>query len=136
MRSLAIIQQLYGKVARLLTFLVFLASGLFIKSGVDITEIRLEQIEQVRALACEYKNFECVECTFAIKEYLVSQGINGKQIKLYTGSGIGRDSYIYDDNVPGDAISINGRHQAISIYINEVETIFDNHHHNGICKTQ
>ncbi|MBD2770596.1 hypothetical protein ICL16_00260 [Iningainema sp. BLCCT55] len=99
-------------------------------------EIRLEQIQQVRAIASKYKNFECVECTIAIKDYLISQKLNGKQIKLYTGSGIGRDSYIYDDSVPSDAISINGRHQAISIYNNEVEIIFDNHHPDGIPKTQ
>lgn len=47
---------------------------------------------------------------------------------------MGRDSYIYDDSVPGDAISMNGRHEGISILINEIEMVFDNHHPNGIPK--
>ncbi len=79
---------------------------------------------------------ECVECAEAIKNYLISQKITGKHIKIDTGSSTGRNSYIYDDSVPGDAISLNGHHQGISIVINEIEIVFDNHHSNGIPKIQ
>jgi hypothetical protein len=103
---------------------------------VGIIEIRAEQLQQIGAIAITYKNLECVECAQAIKNYLINQGIHGKHIKLYTGAGIGRNSYIYDDSVPGDAISINGRHQAIAIVINEVEMVFDNHHPYGIPKEE
>ncbi len=57
-------------------------------------------------------------------------------VSLLTGSGIGRDSYIYDESVSGDVISINGRHQGIMIIIDGVEMIFDNHHPDGITRNQ
>lgn len=44
----------------------------------------------------------------------MTQGVHGKHINLYTGMGIGRNCYIYDDSVPGNAISVNGRHQDLS----------------------
>lgn len=61
----------------------------------------------------------------------MSQGIRGKHVKLYTGSSIGLDSFIYDDSVPGDAISENGHHEGIAITINDTEVVFDNHHPEG-----
>jgi hypothetical protein len=65
---------------------------------------------------------------------LISQGIHGKRIKLYNGYGRGRNSGIYDDSVPGDAISENGRHEGIAMVINSIETIFDNHHPDGLTR--
>ena len=94
--------------------------------------ISIEQIYKLKEIIAKYKNLECVECAQAIQDYLVSQRISGKRLKLYTGSAIGRDSYIYDESVSGDAISINGRHQGIMIIIDAVEIIFDNHHPDGI----
>ncbi|MHC5932589.1 papain fold toxin domain-containing protein [Nostoc sp.] len=79
--------------------------------------ISIEQIQQIKEIIRKYKNLECVECAQAIQDYLISQGIYGKRIKLYTGSAIGRNSYIYDENVSGDAISVNGRHQGIAIIL-------------------
>lgn len=102
--------------------------------GVSTIEINLKQIEQIQSIASRYGNLECVKCAEAIKNYLISQKITGKQVKLYTGSSTGRDSYIYDDSVPSDAISLNGHHQGISVLINEMEIVFDNHHHKGIPK--
>jgi hypothetical protein len=64
------------------------------------------------------------------------QGIRGKRIKLYTGFSIGRNSYIYDESVPGDAISLNGYHEAIVIIIDDQEIVFDNHHPEGITKNE
>lgn len=57
--------------------------------------------------------------------------------RLYTGSGVDRNSYIYDDSVPGgEPISTNGRHEEIAIWIEEVEMVFDNHHPNGLPQAQ
>ena len=67
---------------------------------------------------------------------MLSQDIRGKRIKLFTGTTIGRSSYIYDDSVPGDPISSNGRHEGIAIFINAVEIVFDNHHHDGITRSE
>ena len=49
---------------------------------------------------------------------------------------MGRNSYIYDDSVPGDAISTNGRHEAIAIIIEGLERVFDNHHPEGISRDE
>jgi hypothetical protein len=90
----------------------------------------------LRAIASQYENLKCVECASAIEDYLVSQGIHGKHIKLFTGTTIGRSSYIYDDSVPGEPISLNGCHQGIVIAINAVEIVFDNHHPNGVPRNE
>lgn len=110
--------------------------GIKLIKGASIIEVNLEQLEQIQNIANRYSNLECVKCAEAIKNYLILQKIRGKTIKLYTGSSTGINSYIYDDSVPGDAISLNGRHQGISIVINEIEIVFDNHHHYGIPKIQ
>lgn len=101
-----------------------------------MSEISAEQILQVKAIIDRYENLKCVECAQAIRNYLISQGIHGKRIKLYTGYGRGRNSGIYDDSVPGNAISENGRHEGIAIVINSIETIFDNHHPDGLKTEQ
>ncbi|MCC3418183.1 MAG: hypothetical protein JGK28_09485 [Microcoleus sp. PH2017_07_MST_O_A] len=102
----------------------------------DMSEITAEQILQIKAIVDRHENFKCVECATNLKDYLTSQGIPGKRIKLYTGFGRGRNSGIYDDSVPRDAISENGRHEGIGIVINNIETIFDNHHPDGLTKEQ
>lgn len=99
-------------------------------------EISAEQILQIKAIIDRYENLECVECAQEIRDYLISQGIHGKRIKLYTGYGRGRNSGIYDDSVPGNAISENGRHEGIAIVINSIETIFDNYHPGGLKRDQ
>ncbi|MFM5898221.1 MAG: papain fold toxin domain-containing protein, partial [Dolichospermum sp.] len=101
-----------------------------------MTQITTQQIDTIKEIISKYKNLECVECAQAIQDYLISQKIPGKRIKLYTGSAIGRNSYIYDETVSKNAISLNGRHQGIEIIIDEVEMIFDNHHPDGITKAQ
>ncbi|PSB03783.1 hypothetical protein C7B69_26205 [filamentous cyanobacterium Phorm 46] len=101
-----------------------------------MSEISAEQILQIKAIVDRYENLECVECAQKIRDYLLSQGIHGKRIKLYTGYGRGRNSGIYNDSVPGDAISENGRHEGIAIAINSIETIFDNHHPDGLTREQ
>lgn len=64
----------------------------------------------------------------------MNQGIQGKRIQLYTGDSSGRDSYIYDDSVGGDAISTNGYHVGVAVVINGQTTLFDNHHTEGVSE--
>lgn len=71
--------------------------------------MRDEQILRLREIASGFENFYCVECAGAIQEYLMAEGIHGKRIKLYTGSAVKPNNYIYDDSVPKEAISENGR---------------------------
>nr|WP_275265892.1 papain fold toxin domain-containing protein [Gloeothece citriformis] len=51
----------------------------------------------MKKLIEKYKNLECVDCAENLQKSLMWQGIRGKRIKLYTGFGIGRNSYIYDE---------------------------------------
>ena len=50
-----------------------------------MSEITAEQILQIKAIVDRDQNFKCVECASNIKDYLISQEIHGKRIKLYTG---------------------------------------------------
>ncbi|NJK51664.1 MAG: hypothetical protein HC936_00830 [Leptolyngbyaceae cyanobacterium SU_3_3] len=73
-----------------------------------------------------------MDCAQAIQDYLMAYGIPGKKNQLYTGDSVGRDSYIYDDSIGGDAISTNGYHAGIAVVIQNQETVFDNHYPDGI----
>ncbi|QLE58915.1 papain fold toxin domain-containing protein [Nostoc sp. TCL26-01] len=95
-----------------------------------------EQLRQIYTIANGYDNFQCVECSQAIKDYLISESISGKIINLYTGASTGANSFIYDETFPEEAISTNGRHQGISVIINGIETVFDNHHPAGISRDE
>ena len=98
--------------------------------------MRDDQILQIREIASTFKNLKCVECVRAIQDYLMAEGIHGKRIKLYTGSTVRPNNYIYDDTVPGEAISENGRHEGIAVVINATEIVFDNHHPEGIPRDE
>ncbi|MGK7930412.1 MAG: papain fold toxin domain-containing protein [Microcystaceae cyanobacterium] len=89
----------------------------------------------MQAIASNYKNFECVECANALQNYLISQNIAGKRIKLYTGTAVGWDANIYDD-LRQETIALNGRHEGIEVIIEEVAIIYDNLHPEGLPKTQ
>ena len=108
----------------------------FDSQEVDIIHPSFEQILQIRALSSRFENFQCVECARSIRDYLIARSIRGKHIKLYTGSVSAPNNYIYDDSVPGDAISENGRHEGIAILINDVEMVFDNHHPDGVPRDE
>jgi len=95
-----------------------------------------DQLRQIYTIASSYDNFQCVECSQAIKDYLISERISGKLIKLYTGASTGANSFIYDEAFPEEAISTNGRHQGIAVIINGIETVFDNHHPAGISRDE
>ncbi|RUT07017.1 hypothetical protein DSM106972_022780 [Dulcicalothrix desertica PCC 7102] len=55
-----------------------------------------------------------------------------RQIKIYTGSQEEPFCNIYHEIQ--ENISTNGRHEAIAIYINGEEVIFDNIHPQGIAR--
>lgn len=78
--------------------------------------ISSEQIRQIKAIIDDFENFQCVETAQAIQEYLVSQNIEGKRLKIYTGTSMGWDANIYDDLL-GYAISVNGRHEGVRLLL-------------------
>lgn len=98
----------------------------------SISEICQEQLQQLKQIASRYPNLQCSACAEEIQAYLVSQNIPGKRIKLFTGDSVNRDAFIYDDSADENPISVNGRHEGISITIEGSEIIFDNHHAEGI----
>lgn len=67
-------------------------------------------------------------------DFLVEQGIQGKQIKLDTGSQDDRYGRIYDDSV-GQLISTTGLHEGIEVEINGQKLVFDNLHPDGIIRS-
>jgi hypothetical protein len=103
--------------------------------GANIISISTKHIHQIQTIIDDFENFQCVETAQAIQEYLVSQEIKGKRIKIYTGSSMGWDANIYDDLL-GYAISVNGRHEGVSIIVNGMELIYDNLHPNGLTRNQ
>ncbi|UBF29666.1 hypothetical protein K9N68_25880 [Kovacikia minuta CCNUW1] len=90
----------------------------------------------MQQIISQHRNLYCVPCAGAIQDYLIRQGISGKRIKLYTGSVMKPNNYILDDSVPNEAISENGRHEAVSVVIDSQEIVFDNHHPEGLPKLQ
>lgn len=89
------------------------------------------------AIAIEYTNLQCIQCALAIKTYLIVQKIKGKLIKISAGADLDfRNSFLYDDSIPGDAISETGYHEGVSVIIDGVEIVFDNNHPDGLPKPQ
>ncbi|MCC3595805.1 MULTISPECIES: papain fold toxin domain-containing protein [unclassified Microcoleus] len=127
----------------------------YLDNYVFSSEVTQEHLNQIRQIVNKYKNFECVECANEIKTYLKSQKIKGRHIRLDTGNV---NENIYDDNVVlehGEAISLNGKHEAILIEIDlelamangviglenatvnqagKVKVVFDNHRPNGMIQ--
>ncbi|MFB2969000.1 papain fold toxin domain-containing protein [Aerosakkonema sp. BLCC-F183] len=78
----------------------------------SLNEIRAE----IAKIASQYGVFQCVQCSEAIKDFLVSKNIQGKQIKLDLGRQDLPWSVIYDLRRE-QQIATNGYHEAISIII-------------------
>jgi hypothetical protein len=76
-----------------------------------------------------------VECALAIKEFLISQGIPGKHIKLDLEFQDLPWSVIYDLRRE-QQIATNGHHEGIAIVINGEEMVFDNVEHDGVPKEE
>ncbi|MBW4518184.1 MAG: hypothetical protein KME16_00430 [Scytolyngbya sp. HA4215-MV1] len=89
--------------------------------------------QQLTQIASRFQRFECVECADAIRQFLNTQGIPGKQILLFTGSTQKPFCNIYCDLLQQN-ISINGRHTAIVVNLNGQEWVFDNIHPQGISR--
>jgi Papain fold toxin 2 len=90
--------------------------------------------QQVAKIARCFGIFDCIPCARAVMDFLVKQGIQGKQIKLDTGSQDDRYGRIYDDRV-GQLISTTGYHEGIEIEINGEKLVFDNLYPDGIVRS-
>ncbi|MCL1462885.1 papain fold toxin domain-containing protein [Argonema galeatum] len=96
----------------------------------------LDEISQeIANIASQYGVFQCVECSQAIKEFLIASNIQGKQIKLDLGRQDLPWSVIYDLRRQ-QQIATNGYHVGISITIDEKEIIFDNIDGSGVTRQE
>ncbi|NES00903.1 MAG: hypothetical protein F6J86_45255 [Symploca sp. SIO1B1] len=91
--------------------------------------------QEITKIASCYGVFQCVDCSKAIKEFLIARNLRGKQIKLNLGRQDLPWSVIYDLRRE-QQISTNGYHEGIAIVIEDQEIVFDNIEHNGIPKQQ
>lgn len=89
--------------------------------------------QQIEDVASKFKLFECVICAKAIKQFLIEKDVSGKHIKLFTGSIEEPFCNIFHEALMKN-ISVNGRHEAIAVDINNGELIFDNLHPQGILR--
>jgi hypothetical protein len=89
--------------------------------------------EQIAEIASRFQLFQCVECARAIKEFLISKRISGKQLKLFTGSAENPYGNIFHE-VLKQNIATNGRHEGIAVRIDGEELVFDNIHHDGVSR--
>ncbi|WP_269086171.1 papain fold toxin domain-containing protein [[Phormidium ambiguum] IAM M-71] len=85
-------------------------------------------------MASGFGIFDCIPCARAIKEFLVERGVQGKHIKLDTGSQDPLYGRIYDDSV-GELISTTGHHEAVVVEIEGEEIVVDNIHPEGILRS-
>ncbi len=92
-------------------------------------ELRL----QIANIARRFQLFQCIQCADAIREFLVINGIRGKQIVLFTGSNEDPYGNIYHEVIQQN-ISINGIHQGIAVELSGEELIFDNINHQGVSR--
>lgn len=65
---------------------------------------------------------------------MVEQGVQGKQIKLDTGSQDPLYGRIYDDSV-GELIATTGHHEGVVVEIEGEEIVVDNIHPEGISRS-
>ena len=90
--------------------------------------------QEVIRIASGFGIFDCIPCARAVKEFLVGQGVQGKHIKLDTGSQDPLYGRIYDDSV-GELIATTGHHEGIAIAVDGEEVVFDNIHFEGIPRS-
>jgi hypothetical protein len=86
---------------------------------------------QVASIAGCFQIFECIQCAEAIEQFLKTQGIRGKLIRISTGSSEEPFGNIYHEGLQQN-IATNGQHEGIALTIEDIELIFDNIHHQGI----
>ena len=97
----------------------------------NFSEIRQRVIE----IASCYGLFQCVECSSAIRNFLISQNVRAKLIKLDLERQDLPWSVIYDLR-RSQQIATNGYHEAVSLIIEDQEIVFDNIDHNGVLKKE
>jgi hypothetical protein len=91
--------------------------------------------QEIAKIASRYGVFQCIECSQAIKEFLIARNLHGKQIKLDLGRQDLPWAVIYDLRRQ-QQIATNGCHEGISITIDREEIIFDNIDHNGVIRQE
>lgn len=91
--------------------------------------------QQIAKIASRYGVFQCIDCSQAIKEFLIARNLNGKKIKLDLGRQDLPWAVIYDLRRQ-QQISTTGYHEGISITINREEIIFDNIDHSGVNRQE
>lgn len=91
--------------------------------------------QEIAKIASRYGVFQCIECSQAIKEFLIARNLHGKQIKLDLGRQDLPWAVIYDLRRQ-QQIATNGYHEGISITIDGEEIIFDNIDHNGVIRQE
>lgn len=102
----------------------------------SLKRTNLDEIRQeIAAIASLYGVFQCVECALAIKEFLISINLKGKQVKLDLGRRDLPWSVIYDLKRE-QQIATNGCHEGISITIDGEEIIFDNIDVSGVPRQE
>jgi len=90
--------------------------------------------QEVVRIASGFGIFDCIPCARAIKEFLVEQGVQGKHIKLNTGSQDPVYGRIYDDSI-GELIATTGHHEGVIVEIEGEEIVVDNIHSEGIPRS-
>ena len=96
----------------------------------------LEQIRvKITEIASSYGVFQCVQCSQAIKKFLISINVKGKQVKLDVGRRDLPWSVIYDLR-RGQQIATNGYHEGIAIIVDGEEIIFDNIDYQGVSRQE
>ncbi len=99
--------------------------------------LTVKQRQDLAKIANSYPNLQCVQCAFAIKNYLQREEIKGKLIKINTQANLDyRNCFLYDDSIGEDAISETGYHEGVIVIIDGVEIVFDNHHPEGMPKKE
>ncbi|NJP09990.1 MAG: hypothetical protein HC866_11345 [Leptolyngbyaceae cyanobacterium RU_5_1] len=91
-------------------------------------------LRQITDIARGFGVFDCIPCARAIKEFLIEQGVDGKHIKLDTGSQDPLYGRVYDDSV-GELIATTGHHEGIAVVVDGQEIVFDNVHPEGITRS-
>ena len=72
--------------------------------------------QQITKIASQFSIFQCLECAENIKEFLIQNNLQGKQIKLMTGNSEEPYGNIYHEGLQQN-ISTNGQHLGISVLI-------------------
>jgi len=91
--------------------------------------------QQIAKIASRYGVFQCIDCSQALKEFLIARNLNGKKIKLDLGRQDLPWAVIYDLRRQ-QQIATNGYHEGISITIDREEIIFDNIDHSGVNRQE